>query len=134
MNICKINGKNYDVHVLSITEEFNITHGSEAGRTIAIGAPMTLAPLGTWYKYNVTFSRNGNNFKEFDELFYFLSLPQSVGVPVEIVHGQETLKFDAYISSGSRTLNKVNIKNGNNYWGQFSVSIIPIEAQVIPDE
>ena len=66
MNYCVINGRSWDVIVTAIEESFSILYTENTGRTLAIGAPMTLDPLGTFFSHKVTFKRCKENVEEFD--------------------------------------------------------------------
>lgn len=134
MEYVKIGGRVWDVLVTEISENFNISYSENTGRTMSAGARMTLDPLGTFYGHKVTFRRKKGNENEYDLLFEFVSKPRYDGVSVDIVHGQTTLQYDAYISAGERTLQRIDPKTEKVYWGEFSVNIIPMEAQVKPNE
>ena len=133
MDYCKINGKSYDVLVTAIEESFTILYTENTGRTISEKARMTLDPIGTFFAHKVTFRRSKGNFEEFDELYRFLSTPRYDGFPIEIVHNQETIKYDAYVSQGARALQRIAQKISKTFWGELSVNFIAMEAQVIPD-
>lgn len=133
MNYCVINGKSYDVIVTAIEESFSILYTDNTGRTASKGARMTLDPLGTFFSHKVTFKRCKDNYKEFDELYDFLTIPRYDGFPIEIVHNQSTLKYDAYVSQGSRPLKRIEEKIKRVLWGELSVNFIPMEAQVLPE-
>lgn len=133
MDYCKIGGRNYDVIVTSIEESFTILYTDNTGRTLEKGARMTLDPLGTFFAHKVTFKRSKDNVEEFDRLFTYLSTPRTDGIPVEIVHNQTTLKYDAYVSQGTRVLKKIIEKIKKVCWGEFQVNFIAMEAQVIPE-
>jgi hypothetical protein len=132
MDYCKINGRNYDVAVVKIEESFNILYSENTGRTLSVGARMTLDPLGTFIGHKVTFRRNRENFAEYDRLFDLLSRPRFNGIPVEIVHNQTTLNYEAYVSQGSRSIKKIDPKSGKVYWDEFVANFIPMEAQIRP--
>lgn len=132
MEYIVIGGKNYECMTSGLTESFDILHGSNTGRTIAEGAPMVLDPLGTFYGYNITIFHKEGYEKEFDELFNFVSKPRYDGIPVKLVHGQGTQEFMAYVSSGERPLKRIT-KEGRVYWGDLTLKITPMEAQVIPE-
>ena len=132
MNYCIIGGKSYDVIVTAIEESFSILYTENTGRTLGIGAPMTLDPLGTFFSHTVTFKRSKENAKEFDRLYEYLSTPRYDGIPIEIVHGQTTLQYDAYVSQGKRALTRIAEKINRVLWGEFQVNFIPMRAQVIP--
>ena len=134
MDLVKIDGVVFDVAVTEIEENFNILYSENTGRTIAPGARMSLDPLGTFYGHKITLSRKNGSEEDFDRLFDFVSRPRSDGVLVEIVHNQTTIAYDAYISNGSRTVDRVNKTSGAVFWGALSLNIVPMEAQVLPDE
>ncbi len=132
MNYCKINGKNYDVVVTSIEESYSILYTENTGRTLGSGARMTLDPLGTFFTHKVTFRRSKDNYAEFDRLYDFFAIPRYDGFPIEIVHGQTTIKYDAYVSQGARVLNRISPDQTKVLWNELSVNFIPMEAQVVP--
>lgn len=134
MDYVKIDGIAYDVVVTGITEDFNILNSENAGRSAGVGSRMVLDPLGTFYGHTVTFKRKQGHEAIYDQLFYNLSLPRTDGLPVEIVHGQTTIAYDAYVSTGSRALERINVNTGKVYWREFSVKFTPMEAQVTPYE
>lgn len=127
-NVLKIDGIVYDVAITEISENFNILFSENTGRTMSQGR-MTLDPLGTFFGHKVTVVRRGDKFDEFDALYEYLSKPRLNGVRLEAIHGQTTIKYDAYVSQGERNLKKV--KNGVAYWDAFSINFVPMEAQVI---
>ena len=132
MDYVKIGGKVWDVLVTEISESFSILYSENTGRTMSAGAAMTLDPLGVFYNYKLVFARKQGMENEYDELFTFASTPRYDGIDVEIVHNQTTLSFKAYISQGERALKRIDEKTGKVYWDKFSVSIVPIAAQVLP--
>jgi hypothetical protein len=133
MNYCVIDGRKYDVIVTSIEESFSILYTENTGRTIGVGAPMTLDPLGTFFSHKVTFRRSKENVAEFDALYNFLTVPRYDGFDVEIVHNQTTLKYKAYVSQGTRAIQKIVERIKKVMWGELVVSFVPIEAQVLPE-
>lgn len=133
MDYVKIGGRTYDVLVTEIIESFNILYSENTGRTISPKAKMVLDPLGTFFGHKITFQRKQGKEAEYDRLFDYVSVPRYDGIPVEVVHGQTTISYDAYISNGERALRRIDIKSGKVYWDKFSVNIVPMEAQVLPE-
>lgn len=132
IDVVKIDGKVYDVLVTELSENFNVLYSENTGRTVSVGAKMVLDPLGTFYGHSVTFARKKGHEDEYDDLFEYLSEPRTEGMFVEIVHGQDTLWYDAYVSNGERRLKRIDPKTGKVHWGEFTVNFIPMEAQVTP--
>lgn len=132
MDWVKIGGKSYNVLVSELSENFSILYSENTGRTMSAGARMTLDPLGTFFGHKVKFQRKQGYEAEYDRLYDYVSQPRYDGIPVEIVHNQTTIAYDAYISQGERALKRIDEKSGKVYWGEFSVNIVPMEAQVTP--
>lgn len=135
MEICKIGGRTWDVLITEITESFSILYSENTGRTMSRGAGMTLDPLGTFFNYKVTFARKKGFEEQYDELFNFFSIPRYDGIEVNIIHNQALWEkpFMAYISQGERAVKRIDEKTGKVYWEKFSVSIVPMSAQVLPE-
>ena len=108
MDYVKINNTVYDVLVTEITETFEIRYSANTGSTLATGARMVLDPIGTFYGHSVTFMRKKGHETEYDALYDLVSQPTYDGIPVEIVHGQTVLAYDAYVSTGERTLKRID--------------------------
>ena len=132
MDYCKIGGRSYDVLVVAIEENFNILYSENTGRTMSRGAKMTLDPLGTFYGHKVTFRRKNGKEEEYDDLFDYVSRPRYDGILVELVHNQSTLEYNAYISQGTRALKRIDEKTDKVCWDEFSLNMVPMEAQVTP--
>ena len=132
MDYVKIGGKVWDVLVTEIIENFNILYSENTGRTMSVGARMTLDPLGCFIGHKISFKRKPGNEEAYDSLFDYVCQPRYDGIPVEIVHNQTTLKYDAYISQGERALRRIDTKTNKVYWDKFSLNIVPMEAQVFP--
>lgn len=132
MTYCKINGISFDVGV-AISEykrKLSILHGENAGRVMT--GSMILDPIGAYLGREITFFRKGDKYQELDALWDFL-VKHSVdkaGVLLEATDGQTSISFQAYYGDTEQLIEKV--ENGVNYWGEFKVSFVPMEAQVKP--
>lgn len=51
-------------------------------------------------------------------------------VMLEAADGQSTISYEAYYTSGSQDIEKVD--SGVNYWGEIEINFIPIDAQIRP--
>ena len=129
MDICKIGEKEYSVVVVSITETFAKLYTENTGRTMGAGAWMNLDCLGTFFGHRVEIARKAGFESDFDELFDLVSLPTNDGIPVKMVHNQDSIEYEAYISNGERAVKRIDEKTGKVYWDKLSINIIPMEAQ-----
>lgn len=127
-----IDGKRFNVVVTSIKESGTILYSDNTGRTIAIGAPMTLDPLGTFYNYSITVRRNGDNVDDYDKLYDYIMKPRYKGMTIKAPHNQGTIQFEAYISSAEREVSLIDEKKKKTYWKEMTLSIVALKAQVTP--
>lgn len=129
---CKLNGIEFDVEIAisAIKRKLNILHGENAGRVLS--GDMTLDPIGAYLGREITFFRKGDNYQALDALWDFLVAHSmdSNGVLLEAADGQSTISYQAYYGDTEQSIETV--RNGVNYWGEFTVSFIPLKAQVTP--
>ena len=133
MDIVKINGRVYDVLVMDVQRSFEIRQSDNAGQTLAPGRREVLDPVGTYIPYTVTFKRKKGFEADFDRLWEEVIIPRYGGVPVEIVYNQTTIKYDAKFVSGSQPLKRIDPLTNKVYWGNLTLNIEPIQAQVLPE-
>lgn len=131
MNYIKLNGKVFDANVAisKYNRYFNVLDGSNSGRVMT--GRMVRDVIGTYLGHKVTVFRRGNNYKGLDEFWDYLyqhSVDDSV--LLEAADGQSTISYEAYYTSASQDIEKV--ENGVNYWGEIEVNFIPMDAQVRP--
>lgn len=130
MDFFKVGGVSYDVVVTKIVEDFTILYSENTGRTMSAKAKMSLHPLGTFFSHKVTVRRKRGAERDFDDLLDYISVPRSSGIEVEIVHNQSTIKYEAYVSNGSRQLSQINKSRGVVEWGEMTINFVPMEAQI----
>lgn len=130
MDVCIVGGKEYAVIIESLTEGFTKLYSEDTGRTMGAGLKMNLSCLGTFFSHKITFARKTGYEEDFDALYDLAAEPTNDGIPVKIVHGQTTLEYDAYISSGERGLKRVDQRTGVVYWDKFVMDLTPMEASL----
>lgn len=130
MNYCKINGQSFDVTVAisDIEETFNVLDGSNAGRVMS--GRMIRDVIGTYIGHKITFF-NGKSNADFDALWDYL-IAHSVDdyVNLEAADGQTSLSYQAYYTSGTRSLRSA--ADGTNVWDEIEINFVPMDAQVKP--
>ena len=129
---CKLNGIEFDVGtaISAYKRKLSILHGDNVGRVMS--GDMILDPVGAYLGREITFFRKGDNYQAMDALWDFLvehSMDKD-GVLLEAADGQDTISFQAYYGDTEQSIETV--RNGVNYWGEFTVSFIPMKAQVTP--
>ena len=133
MNYVKINGISYDVGVAiaDYEESFNVLDGKNAGR-VQTGR-MVRDVIGTYIGHKVTFFNKGgaDGNSAFDKLWDDIKkFSVEDSVMFEAVDGQSRIAYEAYFTSGSRRIKKVD--GNTNYWDELTINFIPMEAQITP--
>lgn len=127
----KINGNLFDVDVAisEYSRNFNVLDGPAAGRVMT--GRMVRDIIGTYLGRKVKFFRRGDNYQGLDKLWdYLVAHTVDDSVMLECADGQSTLAFEAYYTSGEQPIEQVS--GGVNYWGEFEITFIPMDAQVRP--
>lgn len=131
MDYVKINGRSFDVGVgiSDYEENFNVLDGPNAGRSTGTGR-MIRDVLGTCIGHKVTFFNSGSQ-PAFDALWSYL-LEHSVDDSVQLsaADGQSSISYEAYYTSGKRSLKQVH--HGVNRWDEIEVNFVPIRPQLTP--
>lgn len=131
MSYIKINGKVFDadVAISKYNRSFSVLDGDNAGRVMT--GRMVRDILGTYIGNKITVFRRGDNYEGLDEFWdYLVAHSVDDSVMLEAADGQTTIAYEAYYTSASQDLEKV--ENGVNYWGEIDINFIPMDAQVKP--
>lgn len=131
MNYIKLNGRTFDadIAISKYSRNFNVLDGSNAGRVMT--GRMVRDVIGTYLGHKVTVFRRGDNYKGLDEFWdYLFAHSTDDYVTLEAADGQTTIAYEAYYTSASQDIEKV--ENGTNYWGEIEVNFIPMDAQLRP--
>lgn len=131
-NWLDIDGQRFNVSVMSIKQSGTILHSDNTGRTMAVGAPMTLDPLGTFYNYTITVKRNGDDVDDYDRLYDYVMKPRFSGMQITAPHNQRTITFEAYVSAAEREVKYIDDDGNTVYWKEMNLNIIAMKAQVTP--
>ncbi len=131
MSYIKLNGVAFDtdVAIASYSRSFNVLDGENAGRVLT--GRMVRDVIGTYIGHKLTVFRRGDNYEGLDRFWdYLLAHSVDDSVLLEAADGQSTISYEAYYTSASQELEK--IEGGVNYWGDIEVTFIPMQAQVRP--
>ena len=146
----KIDGQSFRVRVFEPKETFTILYSENTGRTLDVGAPMVLDPLGTFFNYELTVGKIKGEEEEFDRLWDYLSTPRSDPMLIALPknrntiwttkddNGKEVQGFYAYVSTGSRGIKRI-IEDEDEHlkeviYDSFAINIIATKAQVVPPD
>lgn len=129
MSYIKLNGVEFDadVAISAYNRNFNVLDGPNAGRVLA--GKMIRDIIGTYLGHKITVFRRGDDYAGLDEFWEYLyqrSIDDSV--LLEAADGQKTISYQAYYTSASQDIEKV--EKGVNFWGEIEVNFIPIDAQL----
>ena len=131
MSYIKLNGVEFDAKVAISTynRNFNVLDGDNAGRVMS--GRMVRDIIGTYIGHKITVFRRGENQAGLDEFWdYLVAHSVDESVQLEAADGQTVLSYEAYYTSASQDLEKVEA--GVNYWGEIQVNFNPMEAQIAP--
>lgn len=129
MNYIKLNGVEFDadVAISAYNRNFNVLDGPNAGRVLT--GRMIRDVIGTYLGHKITVFRRGDDYAGLDEFWEYLyqhSIDDSV--LLEAADGQKTISYQAYYTSASQDIEKV--EKGVNFWGEIEVNFTPIDAQL----
>lgn len=131
MSYIKLNGVEFDADVAigSYNRNLNVLDGENAGRVMT--GRMVRDIIGAYIGHKMTVFRRGDNYEGLDAFWdYLVAHSVDDSVMLEAADGQTTISYEAYYTSASQDIEKV--ENGVNYWGDIEVNFIPMEAQVKP--
>ena len=131
MSYIKLNGIEFDadVSISAYNRSFNVLDGENAGRVLT--GRMVRDIIGTYIGHKIKVFRRGNNYKGLDGFWdYLIAHSVDDSVMLEAADGQTTISYEAYYTSGTQDIQKV--ENGVNYWGEIEINFIPMDAQVRP--
>lgn len=120
-----IDGVEYGAIVTSLTRNFSVADGSNAGRTI--DGKMHRDLIGTYYNFSVTVQTDLLSQDEYNELYQTISSPIESHA-INVAYGNTILSFMAYITQGSDNLIR-EYSSINRYWGNLTFDFIAMEPQ-----
>lgn len=128
MNICKIDGKSYDVLVTALQETATINEGANSG--VAIENDREIRDItGIKIGHSITFDCDKYP-EEFDSLYSYLFDNIRPSVVIEVLHNQTTISYEAAYTTGSRSVSHIDNENDIAYWSELTVDFRPIENQI----
>lgn len=135
MDLVKIDGVVYDVLVSAIEEKPEIVEGGNSGTALYRQRDIRDI-VGIKYAHSITFSPSDENPELFDALFSYLFDNVRESVFIEVVHGQDTISYEARYSTGSRRVNYISkIKDAEEetdfiHWDDLTVEFRSIETVI----
>ena len=125
-SIFTLDGLSYNVFVPEdgVKRSAQVLDGQNAGRST--GGAMTRDIIGTYYNYVIEIDAQYTAPEEYDRLYEVLTAPVDSHTLV-VPYGQETLEFEAYITSVEDTLKTA--AGGVNRWGGISASFVAMEPK-----
>lgn len=122
-----IDGRRYDVSVVSLKRKAAVLDGPNAGRSL--DAVMHRDILGTFYNYSVTLNTSNITDGEYDELYETLTAPVDSHL-CKFPYGQGTITFEAYIANADDDL--LRMAEGKNLWNNLTVDFVAKAPQRRP--
>lgn len=137
MDLVKIDGISYDVLVSALEEKPSIVEGSNSGTALYNNREIRDI-IGIKYAHSITFSPNDEKPELFDDLFSYLFDNVRESVTLEVVHGQETISYEATYTTGARRVDYISKKQDAETeeetdfigWGDLTVEFRSIETVI----
>lgn len=123
-----IDGVNLRLWVTELKRNFAVTDTDNSGRVQSYRMHRDI--IGTFYNYTLSVDPDDSNPADYDTFYEIISSPQEYHTLV-FPYGQETLEFEAYVTSGEDSL-KINNDNADgrkNQWSGLSIDFIAMEPQ-----
>lgn len=127
MNICTIDGRNFDALVTAIEETFEKIEGPNSGTALHNQRKITDL-IGIKIGHKITFDIDKDPVL-FDELTEYLFGTLRPSVMLEAVHNQKTIIYEAEYTTGARRVSHID-EDGTIYWGELTVTFFPLEPQI----
>lgn len=129
MELVKIDGVVYDALVTAISEKATVIEGKNKGTSLYRSRDIRDI-IGIKYEHSVTFAPNDEAPELFDKLFSYLFDNVRESVQLDIVHGQEHIKYEAAYSTGQRAVEYIRDRDDFVGWNEFTVAFHSIETIV----
>lgn len=126
-----IDGVNLRLWVTELTRKFAVTDSENSGRVKSL--LMYRDIIGTFYNYSLSVEPDSRYPEDYDTFFQIVSSPEEKH-RVIFPYGQETLEFNAYVTSGEDKpkINKDAPEKKQNEWYGLSIDFIAMEPQRRP--
>lgn len=118
-----IDGNDYSAIVTSLTRNFSVADGENAGRTT--DGRMHRDLIGTYYNYSITLKTDLLGQDKYNELYEIISAPVE-SHEIKVAYGNQILAFEAYITQGSDDLIR-QYSETDRYWSNLSFDFIAME-------
>lgn len=135
MDLVKIDGVVYDVLVTAIEERPEVVEGKNSGT--ALYRQRDIRDIaGVKYTHSITFSPNDEHPEMFDTLFSYLFDHVRESVTLEVVHGQETISYEARYTTGTRRVSYITNKDTDSgeteviHWDELTVEFRSMETVI----
>ena len=128
--VFEIDGMTFRLWVKELKRSFKVTDTDNSGRLKDYSMYRDIA--GTFYNYTLTLDPDRSNRADYDSFYEIVSAPKASHHMV-FPYGQETLEFEAYVTSGDDSLKMQETDNGHiNKWSGLSLNFIAMKPKRRP--
>lgn len=128
--IVKIDQRSLRLSVFQIKRSFQVMDTENSGRTQATGE-MYREIIGTFFNYHLKVEPYDEYPEDYDTFYEIISGTDKFHI-IEVPYGQTTLRYRAYVTSGSDTLRYIEnagMENQINRWEGLEVDFIAQSPQ-----
>ena len=129
--VFQIDGVDLRLTVTELKRSFAVTDSENSGRVQSMRMHRDI--IGTFYNYTMSIDAARSNPDDYDTFYQIISSPTESHRMV-FPYNQETLEFDAYVTSGEDSLkiNKNAADGHKNHWTGLSITFTAMEPQRRP--
>lgn len=129
MDLVKIDGNVFDVHISAIEEKAEKVSGKNSGTAIYRQREIQ-DTAGIKLRHTITFSPKETAPESFDQLFSYLFDNVRDSVMLEAVHGQKTIAYEATYTIGGRRVAYIDDARDFVGWDDLTVEFRSIETVI----
>ncbi len=125
--VFQMDGRTYNVRVLSLKRNFSIEEKGKTGRTQ--DGQMFRDLFGTYYHYTMKIAGQLDDRASLDAFWEAISQPKNSHI-CSFPYGQSTLTQRMYATGGEQELKRMGADG--NIWGEVTVHFLATAPEVIP--
>ena len=126
-DVFQMDGKSYNVRVLSLKRNFTLEEKGKTGRTQ--DGQMFRDLFGTYYHYTMKIAEQVGDRAGLEAFWEAISQPKNSHI-CTFPYGQSTLTQKMYVTGGEQELKRMGADG--NLWGEIQIDFLAVAPEVMP--